>query len=275
MKKIAILMSSFNRCTKTLACLNAVYNQKELNKSDLKIFLVDDSSTDGTAVSVAEKYPKVQVMNGTGDLFWNRSMRIAFAEALKHKFDYYLLLNDDVQMYSDALKRLKSACQDVGDRAIIVGSVQDPNTGVLTYGGVRHCSLWHPLKYSLVTPSQALIEVDTMNGNLILVPSEIAEKVGNLDACFHHSIGDFDYGLRTRKLGFKILLAPGYLGTCPENNLKGSWADPSIPRNKRWQLINHPKGLPPKEWKIFARRYAGLLWPFYWILPYLRILLGR
>jgi hypothetical protein len=32
-----------------------------------------------------------------------------------------------------------------------------------------------------------------------------------------------------------------------------------------------PKGLPPQEWSVFARRHAGVLWPIYWLLPYMRL----
>lgn len=276
MKSIAVLMSSYNRCAKTLACLESVYLQTILHaKYIIQPILVDDNSTDETVASISLKFPEVRILHGTGDLYWNRSMRVAFSDALERKYHYYLWLNDDVILYRDALERLLHAAERTNNNAIIVGSVQDPLTGIVTYGGMQRCSRWHPLKFSLVAPGHTLIEIETMNGNLVLIPSGITERVGNLDINYHHSIGDFDYGLRATKLGLKIFLAPGYFGCCPENNLQGTWSDTSLIRTQRWKLVTHPKGLPPEEWKIFARRYAGQFWFFYWILPYVRILLGR
>ena len=275
MFKLAILMTTFNRRETTLECLETVKTCLLPNSINLKVILVDDNSTDGTVESIKEKHPHVHIIQGSGKLFWNRGMRLAFLEAMKSKFDYYLWLNDDVLLKYDSINRIVIAAQKTNNNSIVVGSLQDPVTNVLTYGGVRRNSDWHPFKYELVIPSYESIEVDTMNGNLVLISSKIAEKVGNLDGKFTHSMGDFDYGYRAKMLGFSIIIAPNYFGTCPKNNIEKSWADTSLPRLIRWKLVNQPKGLPPNEWKVFARRYAGIFWPIYWMLPYLRIMLGR
>lgn len=276
---IAALMTCHDRREKTLACLAALFEQELPAGAKLEAYLVDDGSTDGTAEAVGKSYPEVKIIQGNGGLFWNGGMRTAFAEALESDPDYYLWLNDDTTLYPDAVAKLLSTyriAKEQGEtRSVVVGSTCDPNTGTLTYGGMVRRNWWHPLKFQLLQPSEEPQPCHTMNGNCILIPREVARVVGNLDPDFVHSSGDLDYGLRVRQQGGSVWLAPGYIGTCRVNSLEGNiWDNPDLTIWERLKLANNPKGLPMREWKIFARRHAGLLWPLYWSLPYIRLLWG-
>jgi GT2 family glycosyltransferase len=158
--------------------------------------------------------------------------------------------------------------------AIIVGSTCHPETGELTYGGMVRNTQWHPFKYRLVEPSLEPQPADTMNGNCVLLPRTVVQLVGNLDPAFSHSIGDVDYGLRAQSQGCSIWVAPGYAGKCQTNPPQGnSWLDPNLTLQQRWQAVTHNKGLPPRESKVLCQRHAGFFWPFYWVLPYVRLVL--
>ncbi|MEB3829838.1 glycosyltransferase family 2 protein [Phormidium sp. CCY1219] len=278
-KSIAAIATCHNRKDKTLASLEALFKQRLPDDVELNIYLVDDASTDGTAEAVAQTYPQVKTIPGNGSLFWNGGMRVAFREAEKADPDYYLWFNDDTKLYPDAVAKLLSTYQNLGDRAsaknILVGSTCDPDTGKLTYGGMVRSTWWHPLKFRLLPPSQEPQPCHTMNGNCVLIPRSVAEVVGNLDPNFIHSSGDMDYGLRVRQQGGQVWLAPGYVGTCstnsPDNNI---WENQNLNFAQRLKKVSQPKGLPVGEWKVFAQRHAGPLWPFYWGLPYIRLLLA-
>jgi GT2 family glycosyltransferase len=276
--RLAILMTCHNRQAKTLACLNALSKQKLSTNIDIKIYLVDDGSTDGTGEALISNYSEVKVISGNGNLFWNGGMRLAFAEAMKADYDYYLWLNDDTVLHPYALDILLRTSQHLLQQncihTVVVGSTQDEKTGVLSYGGVVKSSWWHPLKFQLVEPSEEPKPCLTLNGNCVLISREVVKLVGNLDSAFSHSTGDFDYGLRIKKLGGSVWIAPGYIGICEYNPLRQqAWDEPNLTLRQRWEKINQPRGLPMKEWRIFAHRHAGFLWVFYWLLPYFRLLL--
>lgn len=275
---VATLMTCHNRKQKTLASLAALFNQILSEEVTLCVYLVDDGSTDDTAAAVRQAYPQVRILQGNGSLFWNGGMHWAFAEAIKHNYDYYLWLNDDTLLYPKALGTLLatfgSLVKQGNVRSIITGSTCDPQTGALTYSGMVRSSWWHPLKFGLVEPAEEAKTCHTMNGNCVLIPREVAKLVGNLDPAFIHSTGDLDYGLRVRQQKGSVWLAPGYIATCAQNPRRGScWHDPDLTLGERLQKVVQPKGLPLGEWKVFAQRHAGLLWPFYWLLPYVRLLL--
>lgn len=273
---IAVIMACHNRSSKTIACLESLFRNNHQVGCSVEVFLMDDGSTDGTEQVVSENYPQVNIIKGNGSLYWNGGMRVAFAAAMEQNFDYYLWLNDDTLLYPAAIETLIATAFDLqikyGNDAIVVGSTQDENDGRLTYGGLIRPHKWKSMTFNLINPCDEPVECEAMNGNCVLVPHSIAQVVGNLEPRFAHGMGDFDYGLRARKFGFKIWVAPGFVGTCGRNKIAGTFRDRTLPRRIRWVKMMLPNGLPPSSWLLFTFRHAGPFWLLFFIWPYLRIL---
>ncbi|MDQ2823436.1 MAG: glycosyltransferase, partial [Pseudomonadota bacterium] len=104
--RIAVILTCFNRRQKTLACLDAVLAQTALNNMALDFFITDDGSVDGTADALLDKNARIRLFKGNGTLYWNGGMRLAWAEALRGTYDFFLWLNDDTFLYPETLQRL-------------------------------------------------------------------------------------------------------------------------------------------------------------------------
>ena len=263
-KRIAVILACYNRKEKTLRCLKNVFAQSNEAGFELDVYLLDDASQDGTGNSVREAFPSVNVLTGTGNLYWNGGMRVVFQEAMNRGYNYYLWLNDDVELNNNAIDRLFSVYERIskshGIDNVIVGSMSDPMTGKTSYGGINHSSRIWTLSFEKIIPHCDIPrECETMNGNLVLIPSAVVDKVGNLAPYFTHKFGDLDYGIRVRKAGMRIFISPGHLGTCESNNLKGSFNDPELSTLDRWKIVNTPLGIPVKETLRFCYLYRGLL----------------
>lgn len=258
---IAVLMTSFNRREATLRALEALYRQCPAQEIVGGVFLVDDGSSDGTADAVRATFPEVKILPGDGSLYWNGGMHMAFAAAMKQAFDAYLLLNDDTVLENNAIAQLAATAQTAsaaGKPSIVVGSTRSPLTDEHTYGGMMKRVHWASMRFEKIPPHDALpIVCDAMNGNIVLIPRAVAEKVGNLEIRFRHQFGDLDYALRARRFGFQVLVAPGYLGECASNSCAGTWRDSSLPLRRRWKHLMSPKGVPPREWLLFTFRHYG------------------
>ena len=276
--RVAAILACHNRKNLTIAALDALYAQEFDMPVDISTYLLDDGSTDGTAEAVENRFERATVLRADGSLFWNEGMRTAFAAALKDGSDYYLWLNDDTTLYSNALQTLIDTHKQLTNQArpdsIIVGSVQDPDTKTLTYGGMRRNSSWHPFHFELIQPAQKAQKCDVMNGNCVLIPAKVAGIMGNMDPGYSHAIGDIDYSLKAGKHNVDIWIAPGYAGTCSNNPLEGSWLDTSLPLKLRWKHMTSPKGLPPSDWMLFTKKHAGILWPVFGTMPYIRLVLS-
>ncbi|HUG85465.1 MAG TPA: glycosyltransferase family 2 protein [Euzebya sp.] len=267
---VAAVMTVFNRKDDTLACLQSLHQQGG-TRARITTFVVDDGSTDGTADAVAERFPDVRLLPGTGELYWNGGMRRAFGAALAEGFDFYWWLNDDVELDDDALTRLldtdHAIRHDGVGPVILVGAMRHPDDGRTTYGGVRRHSQLRPLDFSLVEPSDRPVPVETMNGNCVLIPKEIAHNLGNIEPSYRQKMGDFDYGLRARQAGYAVWSAAGTLGRCATHPPRRTDTGPLWGEIRRlWST----KELPPRSWLVFTRRWAGPLWPVYWLSPYVR-----
>ena len=269
--RLAALLTCHNRRDRTLGCLTSLYAQVDPNMFTLDVFLVDAGSSDGTREAVRERFPQVTLVERGTDLYWNGGMRVALGHAYETDPDLYLWLNDDVQLDDDALVRLLACHRELeADRAapaIVVGSTRDPVSGAHTYGGVVRTDRWRPMRYDLVPPADGPKQVETMNGNCVLVPREVVARIGNLAREFTHGMGDYDYGHRAERAGCEVWIAPGTIGTCARNptaERAGSFAE------QRNRLTNPTGGLPPAEWFTYVRRWAGPLWPAYAVSPYVR-----
>lgn len=247
--RIAILITCHNRRDKTLGCLQILANQQLAQGLTLAIYLVDDGSSDGTADLVKQCHPAVNVIPGDGRLFWGGGMRLAWEAASKSDPDAYLWLNDDVGLFSDAIRRLVNTLRKSDPSStIIIGSTCDPETKELTYGGFN--------RGRLVEPAQSPVECETMCGNIVLIPRAVFQKVGNLSPEFIHN-ADRDYGLRSRQMGIIILVAPGFFGNCKRNS-PSPWTDPRVSLMKRLKNLNSSKEIPFRELILFARRHLGV-----------------
>jgi GT2 family glycosyltransferase len=275
--RVAVLLTCHNRREKTLSCLRLLFEQQLPEDTAMTVFLVDDGSTDGTGASIRSEFPQVRILDGDGSLFWSGGMRWAFAEALKEDFDYNFWLNDDSFLDPSAINLMIATHRRLaarGDkRSIVVGSMRDPDSGHLTYGGEVRNSRIHPLKFKLLPPADVPLECDTFNGNAVLIPREVANIAGNISSSFTHSMGDTDYGLRARKLGCSLWIAPGFVGSCSCNDVKNTFLDANLPLRERLRKMLTMKGLPAREYFRFARAHGGLFWWVFGGLPYMRVML--
>jgi GT2 family glycosyltransferase len=265
--RVTVLMTSFNRRARTLACLRSLLGGKR--HAALRVILVDDSSTDGTAGAVRVAFPDVAVVEGSGDLYWAGGMRVALERAWEQPFDYLLWLNDDVVLAPDALANLirtERELRPLRGTCIVAGALRDPITGVTTYSGVARRGL-RRTEFHQIPPGVAPRRADTMNGNVVLVPRHVAQRLGTFDPAYRHGIADYDYGLRAAAAGIETWVAPGYAGACSRN------ASPTSKEGLR--AIMSPKRLPPRAWLVFTRRHTGTMWAVYWASPYARALLQR
>lgn len=263
LKKIAVLMTCYNRVKTTLACLDRLYVNAVPSGYVIDVWLVDDGSPDKTGASVATKYPLVKVVNGSGNLFWSRGMRLAWDRAAEQTdYDYYLWLNDDVMLVPNALATLTCDISEIESRRtdasyVLVGQCcSDVNPGKIVYG----C---YTRGVSFFVPDGAVHQLNdySMTGNFVLVPREVFRSVGPICNLYSHAFGDEDYRRLMDKAGVPLFCMSSVVGTCPQQperyfHLK----DKNI--LQRLSLLWHPKGLPLRDSFIYKYRHWGVIHAF-------------
>jgi GT2 family glycosyltransferase len=197
-------------------------------------------------------------------------MALAEERAMVGAPDYLLWLNDDVVLDRRALATLLAAEDQSGGDRIVVGSVVDPETGTPTYGGADRFD-WHPMRYRLVAPLDGAPQpCTTFNGNVVLVPRSVYQKVGGIERRFAHACADYDYGLRARALGFEVVVAGHAVGTCTRGP-RAPWNEPSLSLISRYRLMLGRKGIPVGSSAFYLRRHGGRAWPLYLVATYAKV----
>jgi GT2 family glycosyltransferase len=247
--KIAVLLTCFNRKEKTKKCLQVLFDQELPENCLLEVFLCDDGSSDNTSVMIGEIFPQVRIVQGNGSLYWNGGMNLAWAEARKtDQFDFFLWLNDDTYLYPQALVKLLTQYQRLSKPGILVGACQDPNSGRFSFGGAND--------KGAIIPNGQVQKVKMINGNVVLIPSEIDTKLNGLSKDYVHYYGDYDYGLRAISLGYNCYSTEEYIASCEINRMP-YWGDARLSLSKRWNLAHDVKGLALAQYFHFIKTHEG------------------
>ena len=255
---IVFLMCCFNRRAKTLNALQCISEQEVSNAVSVAVVLFDDNSDDGTVEAVRKAFPLVEIHRGDGDAYWARGMAQAQALALDVACpDYFCWLNDDVTLDPEALSVLLATSRACHDKAAVVGALTDAMTSELTYSGYERVGP-RPTQLLHVVPNGRPTPVDTFNGNAVLIPRFVYERVGSIDPRYEHAFGDTDYGYRIARAGLKSVLAPRAVGQCFRNSFTGTWQDPLLGNRERLALLVSRKGIPPRSFLYFQWQHGGV-----------------
>lgn len=267
-KTIAVLLTVHNRKEHTLKCLRELFSQEIPLGYELKVFLTDDGCTDGTSAAIYKEFPQVHVIQGDGNLYWNRGMYCAWEEAAKENPDFYLWLNDDTYLLGGAIETLL-ACYNAKRDSVIVGSCCSSVDGHVTYGGQFHGRLIQPAGY--------MQRCETFNGNIVLVPRSIFQLIGNLDWKYEHAIGDLDYGWMVTRSGRYNYITGSFIGVCDRNPKPAKWTMPDVPFKERWKNYHSPLGYgQPGSLFHFNRKNFGLVKAIViWISNHVRVCFPR
>lgn len=229
--KIAVLLTCFNRRKLTISCLEHVliarndYNSKESDKIDLSFFVTDDKCTDGTPDAIKDylKNESLIIIPADGNAYWAGGMRLAWTKAIENgPFDFYLLLNDDTDVWPNLFDELLNTHYFSLNKFSICGiysgnTTQKGDISKITFGGKKEYGLFFK-KHSRLVPNGTPQECDIVNANILLVPHKVVEEVGIFPKYYTHSGADYDYGKRVKKNNFKVFITANFCGSCDADN---------------------------------------------------------
>lgn len=283
MRHVAVIMTVYNRIDKTIACLDAVFSQRENTCfPNVDVYLTDDGSTDNTSQILQDRYSEapLHILLGNGNLFWNGGMIHSWKAAIEHgSYDGYLWLNNDTSVLPNLWSELQQADdyskKQFGKGGIYVGSTRDPLTGQFTYGGFDFTSKW-TLKDKFLHPNGCFQSCQCAHGNVTYISHDVVEKMGILCDQYQHGGGDHDYTYLAYKAGFPLIVLKEYVGTCENDHQQGGYADfLSLSLKQRIKYLYSPLGFNLHNTLLFQKRCFPYRYPFVWIMGYLKAFFPR
>ena len=227
---VTIVILNWNRVADTLECLDSLVRMKYPSFS---IVVVDNGSTDGSPEAIErwgrEQLPLTQIRNAENRGFVrgsNQGMR----HALSTDTDYVFLLNNDTVVEPDALHLLVATAERSGDTSGDFGDDTGSDTSgdigmvgpkiyqygkdnVLDSAGTRTIP-WLAQGFLIGHGEKDRGQYDHpgempyVTGTALLVKRAVLEEVGLMDEDYFCYFDDFDWGVKAREAGFKLLLEP-------------------------------------------------------------------
>ena len=278
MRYIAVILTVHNRLDKTVACLNAVFNQREkYSFFNVDVFLTDDGSTDDTSKILRNRFSvkPLHILSGNGNLYWNGGMINSWKAAIEHGgYDGYLWLNNDTIVLPNLWNELEQADEysrkQFGKGGIYVGSTKDPLTGEFTYGGFEFTNQW-TLKDRFLHPNGHFQLCQCAHGNVTYISHDVVEKMGILCEQYLHGGGDHDYTYLAYKAGFPLIVLKDYVGICENDHQQGGYADfLSMSLKQRIKYLYSPLGFNLHNTLLLQKRCFPYRYPFVWLMGYLK-----
>ena len=215
-----IVIPVFNRQQFTRACLLSLRQQ---TRTDFRVVVVDDGSTDGTPQMLAEEFPEVTVVTGDGNMFWTAGVNAGIRRALVLGATRIMTMNNDVLALPDFVEQMLRWA-DRHPRAILGALELDAASGQPVYGGERldwRTNTRQDLLAALPpTEHHGLHPVTYLPGRGLLIPLEVIEAIGLFDEKrLPHYLADFDYTSVARRHGFPVFCNyDARLSTYPEES---------------------------------------------------------
>lgn len=212
--KIGLIIPVRNRKHYTEAILAQLTQQIDSvkqtpnDKATIAIIVIDDGSSDGTPELIQQSFPQVHLLHGNGELWWAGAIAQGMAYATEQLQVHYLVwLNDDIVLTDDFIDRLIAQCHQNGTAKTITGGIIRDQThrDWVVFGGVITSQLITTLDPFQENP---VLQVDTLNGNIALMPASVVTDLGLPDIKrFRHYGGDYEYICRAKAAGYKIQLS--------------------------------------------------------------------
>lgn len=209
---IAIIVLNWNGRDLTLDCLRSL---EAVSTPNLRILVVDNASTDGSADAVRARYgTRVTVMENAANIGFAAGNNAGIRRALADGADFVLLLNNDTVVAPDFVDRLLHPFVSMPQLGVTAPKIYyaEPKNQIWFAGG--EISLWRGVARHVgireTDHGQYDVErdIDYATGCAFLARSSVFEKIGGLDPGYRAYFEDADFCVRARHAGFRIRYIP-------------------------------------------------------------------
>jgi GT2 family glycosyltransferase len=223
--KVGVVIVTFNGWAMTRLCLEALRGS---TRAPAWIVVVDNSSSDETVNALSAEFPEVHVLPQNRNTGYAEGNNIGIRYCLEQGADAVLIMNNDVIVGPNTVRRLTDALEDADVAAPRIVT-PEPATG--TPG--------NPLRYDWRRGVLVAVQVEPVSdgqpqpaemvsGCCVLVSAETFEHVGYFDEDFFLYYEDVDFFTRCQHAGLKVVYAADAVVEHRERSSSGGTVAPLI-----------------------------------------------
>ena len=219
--KTALVIPVYNRRETTLQGLRSLL-RADTTGLEVRIFVVDDASPDGTAEAVKKHFPDVELIQGTGNLHYAAGTNRGLEAAQNWGAEYVVTMNDDSIFHEQFLQRLVAAARQ-NPNSVIGALLLLWNEPHKVFQVGLNWQTWKggwqiPQDWTAFNVPNTPFEVGGLAGNCMLVPAAAIRQCGLMDEKhFPHGWGDTQWTSTLKRGGWRILIEPRAYVWCEPN----------------------------------------------------------
>jgi GT2 family glycosyltransferase len=286
MFELALVIPNYNGKKRLKACLVSVYSQ---NFPNLKVIVVDNGSTDGSAKMIKRFFPQTQVISLPKNLGFAGGMNVGIRVALKEKsVKYVCSLNNDIVLAPGYFSALTQAAANYSQKNIHWGLLgakllfQSDSQIINTVGtliGRDGSGMEKGFKEEDQGQYNKTVEIFGACGAAVLYKREMLQKTAYqnkegddcyFDEDFFAYYEDLDLNYRSRLLGFSAFYVPqavGYHAHSATGKSFSPFKSFHVYRNQIFVLL--------KDFPLPFLFLGFLILPFRYIMLLVSVLLGK
>jgi GT2 family glycosyltransferase len=254
---VIALVLNWNNLPDTLECVDSV---RRSEYSNLALRVVDNGSREDPSAVLHESYPDVGVLRNPRNLGYGGGNNSGLKRAIDEGAAYVLLLNNDVVVAPDCVRRLVAAAE--ADSRIGMASPKifyyDRPTEIYWDGGIvdwksgetRHDSRGLPVE-------KGIVRSEWLTGCSLLVRVATIREVGLLDERYFLYFEDADWSVRAARRGWTNAVVLEARAWHKVSRSTGGWVNPAFRfyhfRNRYIFVDGHAPSRARLRWKL---RYA-------------------
>jgi len=211
--QLTVVLVSYNTKPLLLRLL-----ERLLTSEATPVVVVDNSSGDGSAGAVAERFPSVELIRNTENVGFARAANQGMARA---STSYVVLLNPDTDATLELLNTMVAYLEVNKDvwaiaprligsdgkvQTMAAGFAPTPGRALLYFLGVSYFLPWPGAGFSVSPKVNRPVDVDWLSGACLMVRREVIDRVGPLDETFFMYGEDMDWCRRMRAAGGRLVL---------------------------------------------------------------------
>lgn len=218
---VAILIVTYNSEQQIDECLRSVLAERRAVRQ--QVIVVDNNSTDGTVALIRERFPEVQLVLPGANLGFAKGVNLAARHA---NAEYVLLLNPDTVVKDHAIDVIVEFARAHPHYGLYGGRTLTPDGRLEPSSCWGLPSLWSIglFAFGLTTlfprngffdpeslgswQRDTVREVGVITGCLLLVKTDIWQKLQGLDERYFMYGEDTDFSLRAWRAGYRPVICP-------------------------------------------------------------------
>ncbi len=209
---VLIVIINWDGMDDLLECLASI---RRLNypKTNYKVLVVDNGSNDGSQATISKNYSDVHLLKIKNNIGYVKATNQGIKYGLNQRVDYIWILNNDVIVEENSLKRMTEIGQqdgNIGVIAPIIYSYYNPeeidNIGYAINFWTGRLKKLKCGRDVFKNHEDKIADVDSIPGCSNLIRTSVFKKVGSFRPIYEIYFEETDFNVKAKQNGFRIVV---------------------------------------------------------------------